>query len=153
MPHCFPRSTALNPQALHPLIAQKPAQNRSAMLGDTQDFPQGTHHTHHCRTCRDDDDDGGTPFVGKSSHSPYTFLYHIILQHEVLTVLGETGKCQHSPRHSAELHAGQKSSAKPHTQHLHESSQLFKLQRTIFTITALTGTNEKSRHLTFLLLH
>lgn len=95
----------------------------------------------------------GTPFLGKSLHSPCTFVYHIILQNEVLTALGEAGNCQHSPRYSAELQAGQKSSAKARTQHLHENSQLFELQRTTFTITALTGTNEKSLDLTFLQLH
>lgn len=93
------------------------------------------------------------PSWGKALHIPYTFLCHFILQDEVLTAPGEVGNCQHCPRHSAELQAGQKSIAKPHKQHLHESSQLFKLQRTIFTITALTGTNEKSLHLTFLQLH
>lgn len=95
----------------------------------------------------------GTLFLGKNPHSPYTFLYPIILQNEVLTAPGEAENCQHNPRHSAKLHAGQKSSAKPHTQYLHENSQLFELQRTIFTIRALTRTNEKSLNLTFLQLH
>lgn len=62
MPHSFPHTTSNNSTETCPEQVCHAEGHKSSLRG------HASSHTRRCRTCRDNDDDG-TPFVGKSSHS------------------------------------------------------------------------------------